>query len=90
MEEELEEEVQAAPRRGRGPDLEMDELFRFNNPKEYKEPAISKEIEEVMTRKKVWIMPQAEKRSYVCKFSQNRGYKKCKKQYTYCFCLKPA
>ena len=87
LEEELEvveeeEEVQAAPRRGRGPDLEMEELIRFNSPEEYKEHAISKEIDEVMTRKKVWITPQAEKRSYVCKFSQKRGYTKCKKQYT--------
>ena len=88
LEEEVEEEFgeeeqeEEAPRRGRGPDLEMEELFRFNSPEEFKEHEIFKEIEDVMTRKKVWMTPEAEKKSYVCKFSQKRGFKKCKRQYT--------
>ena len=32
-----------------------------------------------MTRKKVWMTPEAEKKSYVCNYSQKRGYKKCKR-----------
>ena len=58
VDEEFEEEEQEeeAPRRGRGPDLEIEELFRVDSPEEFREHEIFKEIEDVMTRMKVWMM----------------------------------
>ena len=80
-EQEEEQEVTEAAKKGRGPDTYLEEFKRFANPKEFKEDVVWEEIGSSMTRRKKWNTDLGRKESYVCKFSQRRGYKVCKKQY---------
>ena len=79
--EDREEEVEEVRKKGRGADLVLEEYASFEKPEVFKASDIFKEIKELMTKKKDWKTMEARKQQYVCKYSQRRGYKMCRRQY---------
>ena len=84
-EEEQEEEQEEQPVeevvKGRGADLYMEEYAEFDNLEAFKGDALYAELGREFTKRKTWEIQGARKETYVCKFSQRRGYKTCKMQY---------
>ena len=80
QEEEVEEMTEPA-KKGRGQDTYLEEYKRFSNVKEFKDDVVWEEMASLMTRRKKWNTDLARKEAWVCKFSQRRGYKICKRQY---------
>ena len=79
--EDREEEFEEVRKKGRGADLVLEEYASFEKPEVFKASDIFKEIKELMTKKKDWKTMEARKQQYVCKYSQRRGYKVCRRQY---------
>ena len=75
--EEVEEEVV----KGRGADLYMEEYAEFEDLETFKAHPLHAELAKEFTKRKTWEIQGARKESYVCKYSQRRGYKTCRRQY---------
>ena len=71
-------------KKGRGPDIDWQELARYKSQKEFNEGSFNEELK-VMSRRKVYMTEQAEVANYVCKYSKKAGYKVCNVQYKVCY-----
>ena len=80
-----EQDIEDVQKKGRGADILLEEFAHFANPKEYKESDVFSEIKELMSRKSNRPTLDARKEQWVCKYSQKRGYKVCKRQYMVAF-----
>ena len=71
-------------KKGRGPDIDWQELARYRSQKEFNEGSFNEELK-VMSRRKVYMTEQTEVANYVCKYSKKAGYKVCNVQYKVCY-----
>ena len=69
----------------RGKDVPLYEIADFKDNDEFKDSEIKAEIDEFMTRRKIWKTDFANNESYYCKYNNKRGFKQCPRQLKICF-----